>query len=178
MESINNTASANQSSLGNASATGPLIPLLRTPPPTMDGLIEHLRSLQYNIVPLAECVFEKEATFCPPQVAFVPLSARTNLDHIKQSITTYVTTTKSAPTTFLGAYTGRRPFGINELHDAGLHGIFHSPFEDQLLINKLYELAPISTNSKKLNIDQLFPVRLGDIEKMKVCHATCFFTCP
>ena len=167
-----------QSAPTPAAPTGPLVPMLRVPPASLDALIDRLKSLQYNIKSLADCQFQKDSGLNPPAVAFVPLGARTTVDQIKEAIGSYKELVKAAPTKYIAAYSGRIPLGVNELHVAGLDGIFQSPFEDELLINKFYELAPVTTGSRGLTIDQLLPVHLGEIEKMAEAPCDLFIYLP
>lgn len=167
-----------ETSVVDSAPTGPQIPLLRSVPPTLDVLVDSLRSLGYDVQPLRDCSFEKDGRSCPPTLALIPLSSRMRFEDVKQAIATFKDRAKAAPSKVIAAYSGRIPITINELHAVGVDAIFQSPFEDQLLINKLYELAPIATNPKQLTLDQLLPIPVGDIEKMTTVPCDLFLYLP
>jgi HD-GYP domain-containing protein (c-di-GMP phosphodiesterase class II) len=150
-----------------------VIPLLWFLNPTLEPIKSRLESLSYTVLN-----FSSLKLLAPPAVALIPISARATLEQFQKQIHNYQALLPEANTTYLGIYSGRLPFKIGELYRIGLGGIFQSPLEDELLINKIYELSPIHSDHKNLTLDQLIRVSIVEIEKNTVIPFDLFVYLP
>lgn len=148
-------------------STAQIIPFLGAGSIQLEVLKSRLETFSYAVLNFGTPDFESLNLLHPPLVAILPFSARTTLDQLQQMLSTYQNRFPDANTTYLGLYTGRLPFKINDLYRIGLNGFFQSPLEDELLINKVCELAPVSQNHKDLTLDQLIRINIIEIEREK-----------
>ena len=142
-----------------------ILPLLRPLPAAQDHLRKRLGELGYSALGFLSDEFSQMKLLKAPSVALVPISSRATLDQLQRGIIMYQSRFKDAATVYLGFYSGRIQLSLNQLHGIGLSGVYQSPLEDEILINKIFEIAPAHIEHKNLSLDQLIRVSIIEIEK-------------
>ncbi len=145
-----------------------LLPLLRALPPSMDAIKTRFESFSYTSLAFSVAEFTRLNLPQAPRVALLPFTSRTSLERLREDIKSFFSVYPDAGTTILGLYSGKLPFRINDLYAIGLKGFFQAPLEEELLINKVCELAPITVDQKAITFDQLIRVNIIEIERSKV----------
>lgn len=155
----------------NSSKKNVAIPVLSIFSPLLNSLKERFVGLGYDLVDLSQddliANWKANESTNPqtPTLGLVPLSGELTLDQIQ-------TRTKSireeCPDLYIvGSYSGKLAYKLNDLYQAGLNGYYQCPLEEELLINKAFELAPLEVDDKELSYDQLLRINIIEIEKMK-----------
>lgn len=140
--------------------------LLRQLPVSMDPLIHRLEGMSYTVLSAQSEEFQKMTLATAPAVAILPLSARATLDQLQRGILMFQSRFKDAQTTYIGIYSGRLPISESDLHRIGINSVYQTPFEDELVINKIYELAPgLAVDAKELTLDHLIRVNIAELER-------------
>lgn len=98
-----------------------------------------------------------------PGLVFVPLATNADLATVAKDIERV--RAKFPDTIFAGIHAGRLNFKLTDAYRAGLSSLYALPLEEDLLINKVYELVPheAADEPKELTFDQLTRVSIGDL---------------
>lgn len=144
-----------------------VIPLLWHTTATLEPIKQRLESFGYAPLTLTSPEFKALNLIYPPHVGLLPITHRLKIEDIKNQVKTYAQLYPKAHTSLIGVYSGRLGFRIPELYNAGLNGIFQTPLEDEMLINKVFELSPIHGDHKNLSLDQLMRISIVEIERSK-----------
>jgi HD-GYP domain-containing protein (c-di-GMP phosphodiesterase class II) len=133
----------------------PLISVLEFPP-TLMPLKERIESFGYSF-------FHQESadSGLSSPLAIVPLSMQTSLDNLTERIQSF--RIKDPVTPLVGINLGRMRFKKNEAYAAGIQFLYSLPFEEEILVNKIFELCPPPVADDQLTFQQLMPVRVIEI---------------
>ncbi len=143
-----------------------LIPLLLPIPQAMEPLAARLREFDYNVLDFRSQEY-KDLAIRAPLLALAPLSLRLNLKLLAESIASFKAQHPNFSVCILATYSGRLSHSLAELYAAGISGTYQYPLEEELLINKIFEIAPSECVGKELSLDQLMRIQLVEIEKSK-----------
>lgn len=152
---------------GNQTSNTQVIPMLSTLPPSMEPIKIRLEALGYLLPNFGSAEMNEIKLLAPPKVALVPLTFKMSVEQIQKRISTYLQLYSGAKTHFVAIYSGRLVHQMSELLRVGIKNFFQVPLEDEMLVNKLYELSPIPAEHKNLSLDQLTRVSIVEIEKTK-----------
>jgi HD-GYP domain-containing protein (c-di-GMP phosphodiesterase class II) len=147
-------------------ASNPFLAILAPFPPTLALLQERVRDLGYLDFEVLsrEHAFEVEFPL-DPLVALVPLSSRTDLDKLGKTVGAF---RARFPETQLLAFVSERvKFRSADILNLGIEALYRFPFEEEVFINKLFELAPIEASIRDLTFEKLMRVNVMEIENAK-----------
>lgn len=148
-------------------STNHVIPLLRVLPPQLKVLKARLDTFSYLILGLSSNEFNDLNLIHPPRVALMPFGTKTTLSQIAHEISAYNSKFPNSGTAIIGIYSGSLPVKASDLERMGVTAIYQSPLEDEQLINKIFEIAPISPDHKDVPFDQLIRINIVEIENSK-----------
>jgi HD-GYP domain-containing protein (c-di-GMP phosphodiesterase class II) len=153
------------------------VPLLGPPPPTMKLLISRLEEFGYRFI---DCFTPEmiEAADIPvtPPIALAPLSSPIDAEAFAKTVEALRLRFKDIYV--IGGTTNRQRQQTDGLFRAGVQEVYQSPFEDEFLINKFFEFAPIYFEPKELTLDQLMRVNILDIERVEKLDFEVFVFLP
>lgn len=154
-----------------------LLPLLSPVPGTLSLLEERLQDLGYAFFDASSLEGIAAASFAvAPELGLVPLTNQSSLVEVAQRISAL--REKYPEMQMIGVYSGKLSFKIPECYRAGVNALFQSPFEEELLINKLFELWPVDVGTKDLTLDQLMRVNIVDMENTEKLEFDVFVYLP
>jgi HD-GYP domain-containing protein (c-di-GMP phosphodiesterase class II) len=137
-------------------ASQPLIQLLDFPS-SMRPLQQRLEESGYLFFPP-----QSKEVGLSPNLALAPLSMETNLEDLTEGVRKL---RQSFPeVSIVGVSFGRLRFKKNEAYTAGVQFLYTLPFEEELLLNKVFELSPPLSLEEDISPDQLMAVSVIEIE--------------
>lgn len=98
-------------------------------------------------------------------LVLVPITSEDELSNVTIGIERY--RARFPETVFIGIYAGRLRFKMNEAYRTGLSCIFSVPIQEDLLINKIFEIAPCGEEIRDMTFDQLMRVNVIELESAK-----------
>lgn len=147
-------------------ASNPFLAILAPFPPTLALLQERIRDLGYLDFEVLsrEHAFEVEFPL-DPLVAIVPLSSRSDLEKLGRTVGAF---RARFPETQLLAFVSERvKFRSADVLNLGIEALYRLPFEEEVLINKLFEVAPVEASIRDLTFEKLMRVNIMEIENAK-----------
>ncbi|MEK7356448.1 MAG: HD domain-containing protein, partial [Bdellovibrionota bacterium] len=147
-------------------ASNPFLAILSPFPPTLALLHERIRELGYLDFEVFTPEHAAEVEFpLDPLVAVVPLSSRSDLVTIGRTIAAY---RARFPETYLLAFVSECvKFRSAEVLNLGIDGFFRLPFEEEVFVNKLFEMAPVEATIRDLTFEKLMRVNVMEIENAR-----------
>ncbi|MES2965286.1 MAG: HD domain-containing phosphohydrolase [Bdellovibrionota bacterium] len=158
-------------------ASNPFLAILAPFPPTLVLLQERIRDLGYLDFEVFTPEHAAEVEFpLDPLVAVVPLSSRSDLISIGRAVAAY---RARFPETHLLAFVSERvKFRSAEVLDLGIDAFYRLPFEEEVLINKLFEIAPVEASIRDLTFEKLMRVNVMEIENAKTLPFNVYLYLP
>ena len=130
------------------------------PPPTLKVLFERLKTEGYEILPIPESPLSEEQN-----IYLFPISNQTEMSDFNELLLSIKK--NSSRSLVFGVYSGKLKYKLNELYQKGFQFIFQIPFEEELFLNKLFELVPVNISDDNLSLGQLIRVNILEIEKQR-----------
>lgn len=154
-----------------------LIPLLAPPPPAMKLLISRLETFGYRFI---DCFTPEMIEFADvpvtPSIALAPLGSSADPESLTGAVEAL--RLRFRDLYILGCTTSRQRQQTDGLFRVGVQEVYHSPFEDEFLINKFFEFAPIYFEPRELTLDQLLRVNILDVERVNKLDFEVFVFLP
>lgn len=136
-----------------------------------------LDSLGYRLVDCSDDTKLQMASFSQlPDLALVPLTNQVNLSEVKLRIQALREKFPDIPV--FGVCSTRVRFKSNEIYSAGFNGYYQSPFEEDLFVNKVFELAPVDPDTADLKFEQLMRVNIVELEKVQKLEFNVYIYLP
>ena len=146
-------------------ADQPRLPLLHPFPPTLKLLGERLEVIGYKIEPPADDPTKAPSDAAPVGFAILPLAADMDLEKVTAACKAF---RARAPEAYItGVYSGRMKHKVNELYRSGLNGYYAIPLEEEIFLNKVFEMAPLAFAGKEITYDQLMRVNVVELDPAK-----------
>lgn len=147
-------------------ASNPFVAILAPFPPTLSLLQERVRDLGYLDFEVLsrEHAFEVEFPL-DPLVALVPLSQRSDLEAIGRTVGAF--RARFPETQVLSFVSERVKFRSADVLNLGADAFYRLPFEEEVLVNKLFEIAPVEASIRDLTFEKLMRVNVMEIENAK-----------
>lgn len=155
-----------------------IIPVLRTLSVVFNSLKSRLNFFDYELMEIDSPEFAALGLNTPPLVVLLPMSGRVQLSELSKAIKAFHKLYPGNNTRVLAVYSGPIPFRINELYAIGVNGMYQFPLEDELLINKIFEIIPVFKDAKELGLDELVRIHIIEIESMKSVKFDIFVFLP
>jgi len=156
---------------------------LKAPPtvsilPTLMPFPENLRLLQERLEGMGFMIAYASGLSYEPGLVFVPLASNADLAVVAKDIERV--RAKFPNTVFAGIHAGRLGFKLTDAYRSGLSSMYAMPLEEDLLINKVYELVPheAADEPSELSFDQLTRVSIGDLAGAKTLTFNLYLYLP
>ncbi len=97
------------------------------------------------------------------EIAIVDLSTDFNIDtlvNLKKNVKN-----KMPRLSVLGLFAGKMKFSWHQAYQLGLEGVFQFPLEEDLFLNRIFELCPQELDIKRVGIDALVKVNMTAIDR-------------
>lgn len=127
-------------------------------PATLNYLFQKLQEFNYNIV-------SSEQIANTHHLGIFPISNDTNLDDYYEFLNK---TRKNFPNLCLIAvYAGRLKYKVNQVYNFGFRYLYQIPLEEDLCLNKIFEILPTNVDSDHVQFEHLFRVNIFELESQK-----------
>lgn len=155
-----------------------IVPTLMSLPRSLQSLSERLDFFNYRIEDMKLDETGANGSQSAPDLVLVPFTNRVQLLELSKKIKAFQKSFPNCRTQIFGLYSGALPFKVNDLYMIGFHGTFQFPLEEELLINKIFELMPVYKLASELSADDLVRVHIIEIEGIKVLPFDLFVFLP
>jgi HD-GYP domain-containing protein (c-di-GMP phosphodiesterase class II) len=134
----------------------PIIQILEFPP-TFLPLKKRIEESGYTFVDI-----DSPEAGLSVALAFAPLSVQISYDDLVERVQKLKQKHPQIP--LLGAHFGRMRFKKNEAYFAGVQFLYNLPFEEEIFLNKLFEISPPPVEAEDLSLSDLMPINIIEIE--------------
>lgn len=145
-----------------SASTETVLPLILPFPATLGLVAERLQELGFTTCELEQMQQDCGLALVPIAMAS-PDQRESHLTQIARGIERY--RARFPNTVFIGLYSGRLRFKSVDIYRAGITCLFSIPLEEELFVNKIYEVGPLGVEASELSFEQLMRVNVGEIEK-------------
>ena len=111
-----------------------------------------------------------------PNIALVPLSSRSDLIEIGRTLAAFGS---RFPDTHIIAFTIEKvKFKTPDVTAMGISEFYRLPFEEEIFINKMFEISPIEAETRELTFDKIMRVNIVEIENAEILPFNVYLFLP